>query len=239
MRQKVRRIIIFTVLFLFPVILNYLSPYVSVTAAFSGIITGSLALFLLLFISGLFLGRAWCAWVCPVAGIGEICATVNNRRVNRKRLAMIRYSIFAVWFGLLVTGFILAGGVKGISPFYMTENIISVDAPAKYIVYYFVLAIIFILTLTIGRRGSCHAICWMSPFITGGTLVGRALHLPQLKIKSEPEKCIDCGLCTKQCPMSIDVQSEIKAGTVKALDCIRCGECVDKCPKDVLRFGLK
>ncbi len=239
MRQKVRRILIFTILFLFPVILNYLSPYVSVTAAFAGLISGSLAVFFLLFLSGIFLGRAWCGWMCPVAGIGELCATINNKPVNRKRLAVIRYIIFTVWFAILVTGFVLAGGIKGIDPFYMTENIISVDAPGRYIIYYSVLAIIFVLTITIGRRGSCHTICWMSPFITGGALLGRTLHLPQLKIKSAPDTCISCGSCTRQCPMSIDVQREIKKGAVKSLDCIRCGECIDKCPKNILRFGMK
>ena len=239
MRQKVRRIIIFTVLFLFPVILNYLSPYVSVTAAFAGLISGSLAVFLLLFVSGIFLGRAWCAWVCPVAGIGKLCATINNRRVNRKRLAVIRYSIFAVWFGFLLAGFVLAGGIKGFDPFYMTENIISVDAPGRYIIYYAVLAIIFVLTIAVGRRGACHTICWMSPFLTAGTLVGRALHVPQLTIRSAPDNCIDCALCTRKCPMSIDVQREIKTGRVQALDCIRCGECVDGCPKGVLRYSMK
>jgi ferredoxin-type protein NapH len=237
-RQKVRRIIIFIILLLFPVILNYLSPYVSVAGAFAGLISGSLALFLLLFVSGMFLGRAWCAWACPVAGIGEIGASVNNKPVNRKRLAVIRYSIFTVWFAFLVAGFVLAGGIRGFDPLYMTDSIVSVDAPGRYIIYYIVLAIVVGLTLAVGRRGACHAICWMSPFITGGELLGRALHLPQLKIKSRPDSCIDCGACTKQCPMSIDVQSEIKSGRVKALDCIRCGECVDRCPKDVLRYGM-
>ena len=239
MRQKVRRIIIYTALFLFPLTLNYLSPYVSIAAGFVGLISGSLAVFLLLFLSGMFLGRVWCGWLCPVAGIGQLCATINNKPVNRKRLAVIRYSVFTVWVAVLVTGFVLAGGIKGFDPFYMTDKIISVDAPGKYIIYYAVLALIFVLTVAIGRRGSCHTICWMSPFITGGELLGRALHLPQLKIKSDPDGCLDCGICTKQCPMSIDVQAEIKTGTVKSLDCIRCGECVDHCPKKVLRYGMK
>lgn len=239
MRQKVRRLIIFIVLLLFPVILNYLSPYVSINGAFEGIVAGSVIVFILLFLSGIVLGRAWCGWFCPVAGLGELCATINNKPVKRKRLAVIRYAIFAVWFGILVTAFILAGGIKSIQPLYFTENIISVDAPVKYIVYYGVLAIIFVLTVTLGRRGACHTICWMSPFLTAGELVGRALHIPQLKVLSMPDKCISCKKCTQRCPMSIDVMREIESGKVRALDCIRCGECVDACPKGVLRFGMK
>jgi NADH:ubiquinone oxidoreductase subunit 6 (subunit J) len=72
MRQKVRRIVIYISLFLFPLILNYLSPYVSQRAAYEGIVAGSALFFALLFLSGIFLGRAWCAWGCPVAAIGEL-----------------------------------------------------------------------------------------------------------------------------------------------------------------------
>lgn len=68
MRQKIRRLIVFISLFLFPVTLNYLSPYVSIDGALSGIVSGSVVVFLVMFISGLFLGRAWCGWVCPIAG---------------------------------------------------------------------------------------------------------------------------------------------------------------------------
>lgn len=239
MRQKVRRIIIYISLFFFPVALNYLSPYVSIDAAFVGLISGSVVVFALLFLSGIFLGRAWCAWLCPVAGLSEIGASINNKPVPVKRLAVIRYIIFAVWFAVLVTGFVLAGGIRGIDPLHLTEHIVSVDEPLKFIIYYMVLMILFVLTVAVGKRGACHTICWMAPFLTGGELLGKALHLPQLKIRSTPSGCIDCKKCTQKCPMSIDVSSEIKAGRVKSLDCIRCGECVDTCPKKVLRYSMK
>lgn len=239
MRQKVRRILIYISLFLFPVTLNYLSPYISQNAAFEGIIAGSVVFFMLLFLSGLFFGRAWCAWGCPVASIGEIGATINDKPVHRRRLAILRYSIFGVWLVLLILGFVLAGGVKGIKPLYMTESVVSVDAPDRFIIYYFVLALVFVLTVAIGRRGACHAVCWMAPFMTAGDAAGRALRVPQLRIISTPAKCVGCGQCIKKCPMSIDVMSEIRSGGVKTLDCIRCGECVDACSKKALRYGVK
>ena len=74
MRQKVRRIIIFSMFFLFPLTLNYLSPYVSIDGAFSGVIAGSVLVFAFQFLTGIFFGRAWCAWFCPVAGLSEIGA---------------------------------------------------------------------------------------------------------------------------------------------------------------------
>ena len=236
MRQKIRRILLYIALFLFPLSMNYLSPYVSIDGAFAGLISGSVILFGLLFLSGLFFGRAWCGWLCPAGGVAELCQTINAKPANTKKLRILRYSIFAVWFGVLITGFVLAGGVKGIDPLHMTERYVSVDEPMKYIVYYLVLALIFTLDLALGRRGACHGICWMSPFLNAGMLVGRLLHLPQMRIKARQENCIDCKKCNSKCPMSIDVNAAVKTDSISSYDCILCGECVDACPKKVLSY---
>jgi hypothetical protein len=54
MRQKVRRSIVLIFLLLFPVTLNYFSLYVSLDGAMTDIISGSLLLFMILFISAIF-----------------------------------------------------------------------------------------------------------------------------------------------------------------------------------------
>ena len=236
MRQKIRKILLYTSLFMFPLTMNYLSPYVSIDGAFAGVLSGSALMFGVLFLSGLFFGRAWCGWLCPAGGVAEVARTVNPKPANAKRLRIVRYSIFAVWFGVLVTGFVLAGGIKGVDPLRLTERYISVDEPVKYIIYYFVLGLFFVLDLALGRRGACHGVCWMSPFLSAGMLVGRLLHLPQMRIHAKPQRCIDCKKCTNTCQMSIDVNAAVKTGSVKSYDCILCGECVDVCPKDVLSY---
>lgn len=236
MRQQIRRILLYGSLFLFPITMNFLSPYVSIDGAFAGVLSGSAMMFLLLFFSGLFFGRAWCGWLCPAGGVAEIAQTVNPKPANAKRFRIVRYVIFGIWFSVLAAGFVLAGGVKGIDPLRLTEHYVSVDEPLKYIMYYLVLGLFFVLDLTLGRRGACHAICWMSPFLNAGQLAGRLLHLPQMRIKAEPERCIDCKKCNSRCPMSIDVYAAVKTGSVKSFDCIFCGECVDICPKSVLSY---
>ncbi|MGB7595419.1 MAG: 4Fe-4S dicluster domain-containing protein [Erysipelotrichaceae bacterium] len=239
MRQKTRRLIVYLSLLLFPVTLNFFSPYVSIDGALTGIISGSVLVFLIMFLSGLFFGRAWCAWVCPMAGLSDMTKNINDKPVNVKRLTIIRYSIFFVWFSLLITCFVLAGGIKGVNPLHLTESIISVDQPVKYITYYLVLFIFGGLSVWLGRRAACHSICWMSPFLVGGYLLGRTLRFPQLRVKTEASKCIDCKQCNKKCPMSINVNDQVKKGEIVSLDCILCGECVDTCPKKVLRFGIR
>ena len=239
MRQRIRKGIILISLLLFPVTLNFFSPYVSIDGAMNGVISGSLLLFMFMFVTSIFFGRAWCAWVCPMAGLSEISLGVNSKNINVKRLKVIRYSIFAVWASFLTAMFIIAGGIKGFDPFRMTENGISVDAPVKYIIYYGVLLIFIVLTFAIGKRGACHTICWMSPFLAAGYTLGRILKIPQLRMKADSSKCVDCGACNKKCPMSIPVSTSLKEGYIKTSDCILCGECADGCKKTVLRYGIK
>ena len=239
MRQKTRRIIIYISLLLFPLTLNFFSPYVSVDGALIGVVSGSVIVFGVMLLSGLYFGRAWCAWVCPMAGLSDMAKNINDKPVNVKRLTIIRYSVFALWFSILITCFVLAGGIKGVNPLHLTENFVSVDQPLKYITYYIVLFTFGGLSVWLGRRAACHSICWMSPFLVGGYLLGRALRLPQLRIQTEPAKCINCMQCNKRCPMSIDAHREVKQGEIFSLDCILCGECVDICPKKVLKYATR
>jgi len=237
--RKLRYTTTFISFMLFPVILNFLSPYVSVTGAMSGIVSGSLIVFAIMFLSGLFFGRAWCSHICPWAMPSDFIQNINNKTVNRKRLRVIRYSIFAIWATVLLLGFVFAGGIKEIDTLYLTETGISVDEPLKYIIYYFVLGTLFLTTILIGRRGACHSLCWMSPFLVLGQKAGEFLRLPQYKIRSNPDACISCQKCDHACPMSIDVMEAMKIGKIISQDCILCGDCVRACPKDVLSIKIE
>jgi len=109
----------------------------------------------------------------------------------------------------------------------------------KFITYYMILAILFVLTITIGKRGACHSICWMSPFMVGGYLLGKTLHLPQLRMKANPSLCTVCKKCSSKCPMSIAVNNQVKSGEITSLDCILCGESADVCPKKAFHYGIR
>ncbi|MDD2371104.1 MAG: 4Fe-4S dicluster domain-containing protein [Firmicutes bacterium] len=239
MRQKIRKSIGYLALLLFPLSMNYFSPYLSVMAAMEGIIAGSVIVFFLMFLSGIVFGRSWCAFVCPMAGLSEMTNSINGKVVNRNKLSKVRYVIFSIWFSIILIFFILNGSIVGIRPLFMSENIISIDMPLKYITYYLVLGIFILINLLFGKRVACHSICWMSPFLEAGFWLGSKLKIKQLRILSISENCINCKKCNQVCPMSIDVMKSIERGYIKTKDCILCGECVDACPKVVLSYGFR
>jgi ferredoxin len=56
-------------------------------------------------------------------------------------------------------------------------------------------------------------------------------------VQPEAVRCVQCGLCSYNCPLGIDVRGHAVAGkAVVDAHCLTCGECVARCPRGVLRF---
>ncbi len=53
----------------------------------------------------------------------------------------------------------------------------------------------------------------------------------------EAGRCVQCGICSYNCPLEIDVRGHAWVGEpVKDSYCLSCGECVARCPRGVLRL---
>jgi len=144
-RQKIRKAIIFVFFLLFPIVLYYLSPALIIEGASKGIITGSFIVFSLLFISSLFVGRLYCGWICPGAGLQEACFRISDKRARGGKYNLIKYFIWVPWVSIIVFSVVQAGGFRSINPFFQTKSGISVAEPASYPIYYTVLGLITIL----------------------------------------------------------------------------------------------
>ena len=139
----------------------------------------------------------------------------------------------------MIVTFILGQNDVTVDFFFMTDHGISVTEIHNYIVYYGVLLLLGIPALIHGRRGACHYLCWMAPFMVIGSTIGRFLHLPQLHIEADRDRCVSCGKCSKTCPMGLDVKTMTEKGTnAKCTECIQCGACVDACPGKALKYRM-
>lgn len=244
-RQRTRKALLLLSFLLFPITMNYFSPYVIIDGASQGIINGSLVAFMLMFLSALFIGRLWCGWTCPAGALAEMCLPVNNRPVNLKKMDWIKWAIWVPWVGIIIASVIMAGRYQQIDLFYNTENGISVagspDRPIfiAYIIYYFVIGLFLLLSFLVGRRAGCHSVCWMAPFMILGRKIRNFFGWPSLRLHANPEKCSDCKTCTTNCPMSLEVDSMVQKGQVEHHECILCGSCVDHCARHAIVYTFR
>lgn len=50
-------------------------------------------------------------------------------------------------------------------------------------------------------------------------------------------RCIQCGICVRNCPMGVDVRRYARLERpVTDSRCLLCGSCVVRCPRGTLRF---
>lgn len=237
-RQRIRKALVLLSFLLFPLTLNFLSPYLIVAGAAEGIVTGSLILFASLFVGALFIGRLWCGWICPGAGMAELAAPINTAPFRSLRADWIKWAIWVPWL-VLISGLALgAGGYSRVNPLFMTESGVSVDEPAKFVVYFAVVGLFVSLAIAFGRRAGCHTICWMAPFMILGRGLRNRLGLPALELVTDPNACVKCTSCTSTCPMSLPVSTLVQAGRIEHPECILCATCADGCSRKAIRFGF-
>ena len=54
----------------------------------------------------------------------------------------------------------------------------------------------------------------------------------------ETARCVQCGICSYNCPLGIDVRRHARLGaSISEQACLTCGECVARCPRGVLQFA--
>ena len=57
------------------------------------------------------------------------------------------------------------------------------------------------------------------------------------QVVPEAGRCVQCGICSLNCPIGIDVRRHAWDGQpIKHSECLTCGECVARCPRGVLHF---
>jgi heterodisulfide reductase subunit C len=57
------------------------------------------------------------------------------------------------------------------------------------------------------------------------------------QVVPESTRCVQCGICSFNCPIGIDVRRYAWLGKeVNDSYCLTCGECIQRCPRAVLRF---
>lgn len=239
-RQRIRKLIIFISLLLFPVTMWYFSPAIIIMGMAQHVLNGSFFVFLLMLVLSMFMGRSFCGYLCPAGGLQECSAIINDKPAKQGKRRLIKYVIWTIWIVVVVISFILGKGNVSVDILYMTDHGVSVTAIQNYVIYYAVILLLLLPSLIHGKRAACHYICWMAPFMIIGEKVGQKLHIPQIHVTADNGKCISCNKCDSVCPMGLSVQKMVNENNhCQCPDCIMCGACVDNCPKNVLSYSWK
>jgi polyferredoxin len=223
---------------LFPLIYYYFSPYLIIMGAAEGIVVGSLIVFVSLFVFSLFLGRAFCGWVCPAGATQELCARVRNKNFKNGKRNWIKYAIWVPWIAIIIVMFLHAGAIRAVDPLYQTYYGISITGLESVIIFLAIAGLIAGIALVAGKRAACHTICWMAPFMIIGRKIRNAVNLPALQLEADSSKCVNCMACTRDCAMSLDVNEMVQKQDLENTECILCGNCVDTCPKGAIKYSF-
>jgi ferredoxin-type protein NapH len=202
------------------------------------IIVGSLIVFASLFVFSLFLGRAFCGWICPAGATQELCARVRNKNFKNGKRNWIKYAIWAPWITFIIVMFLQAGAIRAVDPLYQTYYGISITGLESVIMFLDIAGLIVGIALVAGKRAACHTICWMAPFMIIGRKIRNSVNWPALQLETDSNKCINCMACTRNCAMSLNVHEMVQKQAMENAECILCGNCVDTCPKSAIKYSF-
>jgi len=183
---------------------------------------GSIGFFLFFIAVLLFGKRADCGWNCTCVFTRETLAFPFRDKTRKGKfwwkLRHLKWLMFTMVWIFLISMII--------NPGYTTS---TYGKP----MYKLILDMYYITILLIpftGHRNICRFTC---PWSATWALLNR---LGPYKIIAETNKCIDCGICDRECDMGIPVQELIKeTGMIDTGECMGCERCVRKCPKGVLK----
>jgi polyferredoxin len=199
------------------------------------------AMFLLLaFLSMSFVFRkAFCSWLCPIGTFSEYLwragKKVFGRNFNLPRwidLPLRGLKYFLLGFFVWAISSMSAAGIRDFmaSPYGLIADVKMLNffrhigETGLVILGVIVAASVFVPNFW------CRFLC---PY---GALLGLTSWLSPMKIRRNPEPCIDCGKCAKACPSALQVDKLVK---IQSVECTGCLECVAVCPaENALGMGL-
>ena len=170
------------------------------------------------------LNRGWCGWACWTAMVLDFLPW-KKPPGRIKNLGIIRYIHFFLSLGLASYFWFIVGTRDNLMiGFYW----FAIGNLAYYL-------IAFILAYTLkDNRAFCKYICPIPPLQK--ILSPYAL----LKMSIDTDKCNDCQLCEKNCPMGINLLRYKNEGKrILSTECIICSTCANVCPKEAIKMTMK
>jgi polyferredoxin len=174
--------------------------------------------------------RSFCGLICPFGFIQEFIGMIVKKLFTRKMtmpskldkpLRYLKYVILilTVFYAWKTAGLWMAPYDPWSVYGHLPEGLQSVWSESAVGV---ILLGITLIGSLLYDRFFCKYLCPM------GAFYGIISKISPFKVVRNENECIDCGKCSKSCPVNIDVQHAKK---VTSAECINCQTCVLSCPK--------
>ena len=218
----------------------------------------------LLVVLTLVFGRIYCSIICPLGVMQDVVSRLHGiRKKNRftysKEKRWLRYTVLAVFIVSALAGVnavvsLLApyssyGRIAGslMKPVYEAGNNVlaaiaesvnsyafySVDVWLKSLPTLIVASVTLVVIAVLAWRGGrtyCNTICPV------GTILSFLARFSWFKVRIDGSKCVNCGLCTKNCKASA---IDFKNHKIDYSRCVVCGDCIGKCHKGAISLSSR
>lgn len=180
---------------------------------------------------GIFVGRAYCGWVCPINMVSDLSAWLRRKfSITTPLLNLPRGFKYLVLAISLVLSFLF-----GVGAFEMINPVSMLSRGIIFGMGFGILGIvmIFLFDLCVLKNGFCGHIC---PIGATFSLIGK---FSILKVKHKVQNCTKCMKCIEVCPEKqvLDMIGK-KDARVTQMACIKCGRCIDVCEDNALSFSI-
>lgn len=176
-----------------------------------------------------FLNRGWCGWLCWTAMVLDLLPWRRPKEGRIRGAGVIRYIHFALSLGLVLAFWFVLGGRETYVHRSATELYWLVAGNALYYVVAIWLAVILK-----DNRAFCKYCCPIP------TLQKIGARFALWKMEIDADKCNECGICERSCPMNIRLL-EYKAADQRILstECVLCTTCANVCPQAAVSMTTK
>ena len=212
----------------------------------------------------LVLGRIYCSVICPLGVMQDVISRLHGmRKKNRftysKEKRWLRYTVLAVFVASALAGVnavvsLLApyssyGRIASslMKPVYEAGNNVlaaiaehfnsyafySVDVWMRSLPTLVVASVTLVAVAVLAWRGGrtyCNTVCPV------GTILSFLARFSWFKVRIDGGKCVECGLCTKNCKASA---IDFKNHKIDYSRCVVCGDCIDKCRKGAISLSSR
>lgn len=193
----------------------------------AGVFSGPVIHYLIAKIGGTFLfGRGWCGWACWTAMVLDFLPWAKPGQGRLRYWGALRYLHF-----LIISGVVLFLWNSGQMRLFYRDHGLALKWLIIGNLLYYAAALLMAAVLK-DNRAFCKYLCPIPVLMK----IGAPFSLGKIEI--DPEKCVKCGLCERNCPMNIRHMRYLEESRrVLSTECILCQQCVNVCPQDAVRYS--